>query len=185
MGDRRESVAEFVAARGRALTRYAYLLCGDAAEDLVQEALVRALARRRQAPEDPQKLEQYVRRVMVNLVIDQSRRAARWHKALPRLATASDVRDASGEVCERLTLAASLAGLPPRQRACVVMHYYEDLPLAEIAGRLGCGVGTVKSQLHDARRALAEVWDGPRRPSGEAVETVVAVETVEAAGDPV
>ncbi|MEU8136861.1 SigE family RNA polymerase sigma factor [Streptodolium elevatio] len=172
MGDRRESVAEFVAVRGRALMRYAYLLSGDAAEDLVQEALVRALARRRQVPEDPRKLEVYVRRIMVNLVIDRSRRAARWHRALPRLVTASDVRDASGEVCERVTLAASLALLPPRQRACVVMHYYEDLPLVEIAERLGCGIGTVKSQLHDARRALAETW-GDARPK-----------SVEATGDP-
>lgn len=168
MVDQRQALDKFVAARGRALTRYAYLLCGpDAAEDLVQEALVRALAHRRQFPEDASKLESYVRRVMANLVIDQGRRATRWRRILPRLTTAADVDDVSGEVCERVTLAVALARLPARQRACIVMHYYEDLPLTEVAERLGCGVGTVKSQLHDARRTLAVVWVGQHRAAVE------------------
>lgn len=149
-----------VGARGDALKRYAYLLCGDAdaADDLVQEALVRALAGTRRVPDDPRDLESYVRRAMVNLVIDQARRAKRWRGLLPRLSAHDRVGDDSGAICERLTLGAALARLPARQRACVVLHYYEDLPLTDVAEALGCGVGTVKSQLHDARKALAVLW---------------------------
>lgn len=154
-------VSALVGARGDALKRYAYLLCGDAdsAEDLVQEALVRVLARTRRVPDDPRELENYVRRAMVNLVIDAARRATRWRSLVPRLSARDRVADDSGAVCERLALGAALARLPARQRACVVLHYYEDLPLTDIAEALGCGVGTVKSHLHDARRALALLWE--------------------------
>ncbi|MCF2533026.1 sigma-70 family RNA polymerase sigma factor [Yinghuangia soli] len=152
-------MAELVAVRGQALKRYAFLLCGDdeAADDLVQEAMVRALSRR--VPDDLRELERYVRRVLLNIVVDDARRAVRWRRLLPRIALRGEARDRSGEVVDRVSLEEALAVLPMRQRACVVLHYYEDLPVAEVADLLGCTPGTVKSQLHDARKTLARTWD--------------------------
>jgi RNA polymerase sigma-70 factor (sigma-E family) len=164
-----DAVDALVATRGQALKRYAYLMCGDddTADDLVQEALTRVLAR--SAPRDPAELERYVRRVLVNLVVDGARRAARWRRIVPRLAADPRSRDAAPEVVDRLALGGALQRLPARQRACVVLHYYEDLPVAEVAALLGCGTGTVKSQLHDARKALARVWESGAAERTDAV----------------
>lgn len=160
MEDTRQVLQELVVARGAALKRSAFLLCGSdhAADDLLQEALARVLSRR--VPGGRDGLEAYVRRTMVNLVIDQARRARRWQSVAPRLAgrTEEEVADSSDEICERVTLLDALALLSPRQRACVVLHYYEDLSIAETAELLGCRQGTVKSQLHDARRTLSGTW---------------------------
>ncbi|MCF2533004.1 sigma-70 family RNA polymerase sigma factor [Yinghuangia soli] len=160
--DRRwPAIDALVTARSKALKRYAYLLCGSShgADDLVQEALTRVLSRR--MPTDPQELEKYVRRVIVNIVVDEARRTVRWGRLLPWVSARDEVMDRSGEIVERVALAEVLAALAPRQRACVVLRYYEDLPVDEIAALLGCGEGTVKSQLHDARRVLARRWDVP------------------------
>lgn len=159
MGDRGEALDALIVARGQALKRYAYLMCGsgESADDLVQEALTRVLARR-SVPGDPRELERYVRRVVVNLVVDGARRRTRWWHLVPRVADEDRAADASAEVVERVVLEQALAALPARQRACVVLHYYEDLPVAEVADLLGVAPGTVKSQLHDARRALARTW---------------------------
>jgi len=155
-----DPVQELVRARGLALKRYAYLLCGDEdrADDLVQEAMTRVLSRR--YPRDPAELERYVRRVLLNLVVDHSRRARVW--ALIKPLAAYDQRghrDPQAEVCDRVWAGDLLGRLPPRQRACLVLRYYEDLPVAVIADLLACSEGTVKSQLHDARRALARFRD--------------------------
>ncbi|WTW94261.1 SigE family RNA polymerase sigma factor [Streptomycetaceae bacterium NBC_01309] len=170
VGERWQAVDALVAARGSALKRYAYLLCGDAhtADDLVQEALIRTFARKRRLPDDPSELEHYVRRVLVNLVIDQGRRLTLWRGLVPRIAERADVADVAEDICERAALGDVLAQLPTRQRVCVVLHYYEDLPLAEIADAMGCSLGTVKSQLHEARKGLALRWDGA---ASEAVDT--------------
>lgn len=168
MRDQWHLVDALVAARGQALKRYAYLLGGsdDRADDLVQEALTRALSRR--LPDDPHELERYVRRIIVNLVVDEARRATRWTRLLPRVAERPESRDRGPEVVDRITLDQALAALPPGQRACLVLHYYEDLPIAEIATLLGRGTGTVKSQLHDARKALARHWHDTTRAPEEA-----------------
>lgn len=169
MGDREQALDALVAARGQALKRYAFLMSGDddTADDLVQEALTRALACR-VVPGDPRELERYVRRIVVNLVVDAGRRRTRWWRLLPRVASRGEAADGADAVVARLSLAGALAGLPPRQRACVVLHYYEDLPVVEVAGLLGVGPGTVKSQLHDARRTLARTWAAPERESADA-----------------
>jgi RNA polymerase sigma-70 factor (sigma-E family) len=143
-----------LASRGGALRSYAYLLTGDAttAGDLLQEALTRVFSRRRIGG-DVNELEAYVRRAMLNQYIDSRRRLRRWNATrhllvdLPhhdddRLAVADEVRRA-------------LAILSPKQRACVVLRYYEDLPVTEIADELGCAEGTVKRHLADARAKLA------------------------------
>jgi RNA polymerase sigma-70 factor (sigma-E family) len=147
----------FVAARSRHLLQTAYLLTGDRhrAEDLLQTALTRAYLRwDRIESEDP---EGYVRRTLANAHIDWWRRKP-WREepsaelpdvAGPDQAAAYDVRQA---------VLGALAGLSRRQRAVVVLRYYEDLSEAEIAAVLGCSPGTVKSA---ASRAMSKLRADP------------------------
>jgi RNA polymerase sigma-70 factor (sigma-E family) len=147
---------EFVVARGGALSRTAYLLTGEhhAAEDLVQTALAKAATRWRQIREYGQP-EAYVRRIMVNEQISWwRRRPARPMAELPERAGP----DEPGRVVERVALTRALATLAPRQRAVLVLRFYEDLSEADTAALMGCSVGTVKSQtnlaLTNLRRSL-------------------------------
>ncbi|WP_406290620.1 RNA polymerase sigma factor [Embleya sp. NBC_00896] len=170
MGVDGDAVRSLVAIRGQALKRYAFLVCGDddRADDLVQEALVRTLARRH--PRDLPELEAYVRRVVVNLVIDESRRAGRWARLRPmfrRRNTSFEDEGLETRTCARLWTRELLARLPPGQRACLVLHYLEDRPIAEVADVLGCGQGSVKSQLSAARGALRRMSEGDEATSRE------------------
>lgn len=148
-----EEFSEYVAARQKALVRTAYLLTGDhhAAEDLVQASLARVyLAWNRIT--DKGSIDAYVRRTMINEHTSWWRRA--WRKresstdTLPETASQHDDPDPT----ERDEVWALVNTLPPRQRAAVVLRYYEDLTEAETAAALGCSVGNVKSQTS---RALA------------------------------
>lgn len=140
--------------RWKPLVGYAYLLTGNhqEAEDLVQEAFVRTFARRRAV--DPGAIEGYVRQAILTIFVDGYRRRERWRKRVHLLATpeTQDGPDAvSGEGVE---VRAALADLPPQQRACVVLRYYDDLPVQEVAERLGIGLGTAKRYLSMARERL-------------------------------
>ena len=143
----------FVAARSAALFGTALLLTGDRhlAEDLLQTALAKSwLSWHRIAGADP---EAYVRRVLVNTYISMWRR--RWNgetptEELPETAAATP----SGDPGARHDLRVAVRRLPKRQRAVVVLRYFEDLSEREVADLLGCSVGTVKSQ---ASRALAKL----------------------------
>lgn len=162
---------DFVRARSAALFRTALLLTGQhraEAEDLLQGALERAYRHwgRVCRAGDP---ERYVRRILANAAIDRWRRLGRR----PEYALAGDpagraVGDHATDVAERDFLLRALAGLPPRQRAVLVLRYFCDLPEAEIADALGCSVGTVKSQ---ASRGLARLRDiaepGAEPPAGQ------------------
>jgi RNA polymerase sigma-70 factor (sigma-E family) len=149
--------SSYVAARRRALLRTAYLLTGDhhAAEDLVQTALARTyLAWDR--IRDAHAVDAYVRRTMVNQHTSWWRRAWRHREV-----TTGEVPDRPAETNdswdERVsTLQLLLRGLSPRQRAVLVLRFYEDLTEAEIAHLLGCSLGTVKSA---SSRALARLRD--------------------------
>ncbi|MEV7519048.1 SigE family RNA polymerase sigma factor [Streptomyces sp. NPDC091371] len=149
---------ELVQVRGSALKRYGYLLCGDPAEadDLVQDALVRVFAQPRRSW-DVESAEPYVRRVMLNRYLDQHRRRARWTSLLPRLATPASVVDFTAASGTRMDIVSALDALSPRQRACVVLRFYEDLPVAEVADRLGCSAGTVKRHLSEGVARLGKV----------------------------
>ncbi|MFE3196999.1 sigma-70 family RNA polymerase sigma factor [Embleya sp. NPDC059237] len=152
------ALARLLAARGTVLKGYAYLLCGDAslAEDLVQEALVRALGTRR--ARSVEHLESYVRKAILNLVMDGTRRRTRWLRVRPLFVMPTEpTGDEGSNAAVRLTVRDALLGLSPRQRACVVLRYYEDRSVTQIAEELGCGEGTVKRHLHDARRTLADL----------------------------
>jgi RNA polymerase sigma-70 factor (sigma-E family) len=138
------------------LKRQAFLLCGDdhQAEDLVQDAIVRAFARsfRGREPDAP---EAYVRTIMTNLFLDRARRQSRWNRRAPLLADRENVPDPAEEIVTRDLIHAALDGLSPRQRACVVLRYYQDLPVAQVAATLGVAEGTVKRHLSDAMTRIA------------------------------
>lgn len=149
----------FVRARQGPLLRSAYMICGDhhLAQDLLQDALIKLASRwerlRNEAP------EAYVRRILYRDAVSSWRRTRREvvadHDpdgvATPLHARADErVQDwVSGA-----DVRAALLLLPPRQRAVIVLRYYEDLSEAEIADALGIARGTVKSQASDAMRTL-------------------------------
>jgi len=149
-----EGFREFVLARGSALSRAAYLMTGNRsqAEELVQSALVKAAVRWRRlvAGGDP---EAYVRKIMVNDHISWWRRFARRERP-ETWAGVVAVRDQADRTAERIDLAAALAKLPARQRAVIVLRFYQDLSEVETAAAMGCAVGTVKSQTSDALAKL-------------------------------
>jgi RNA polymerase sigma-70 factor (sigma-E family) len=158
---------EFVAARSPALLRSAWLLTGDEAlaQDLVQTALARVWPRWSRLAEpsraepsraEPSLAEAYVRRVIATTYANWWRR--RWRAEQPT----ADVPDRTGARDEFTVaeaghdLAAALAILTPRQRAVLVLRYFEDLTEAQTADALGCSVGTVKSQAHKALARLRQ-----------------------------
>ncbi|MFC4913387.1 RNA polymerase sigma factor [Actinomadura gamaensis] len=162
-----QTMAALADRRGAALKRYAFLLCGDDAEadDLVQEALVRAFARPGHRTED--EAEGYVRRIMLNRFLDAKRSRRVWRRVSPLLHRKDYVPDASGQVVVNTDVRAALARLSPRQRACAVLRYYEDLTVAQIAAELGCREGSVKRYLSEAHQRLAELLgDGETADEG-------------------
>ena len=168
MSDWQQALARLADESGQRLLRTAYLICGDAdrAEDLVQEAFVRAFGRRRSrnhltelvtagAPITGPDAEAYLRRTMVNIVIDQSRRRQRW-RARSHLFLERDTPDIAGGIETRIDVLCALDRLSPRQRACIVLRYFDDLPIAAIAADLGLAEGTVKRHLFDALGRLRD-----------------------------
>ena len=130
----------------------------EAAADAVQEAFVRAHGRWRRLASMDHPLA-YVRRIAINRLIDEHRRQRRWERARPVLVERDDPHASVADI----DLARALAQLPRGQRLAVVLHYLLDLPVDDVASELHVSPGTVKSQLHDARRALRrtlEVLDG-------------------------
>lgn len=161
--------AEFVAARSAALHRTAYLMVGDRglAQDLLQEALTRtyvAWPRLR----DPGSAEAYTRKAITNTAITWYRRRS-WNErptdTVPEQRSSADHAD---DLTTRDVLWSALQALPPRQRAVIVLRYYEDLSEARTAEVLGCAPGTVKSQasagLRKLRDHLGERADGDLLP---------------------
>ncbi|QBR92635.1 SigE family RNA polymerase sigma factor [Nocardioides euryhalodurans] len=146
---------EYVAARWSTFSRLALLLTASetAAQDLVQVTLEKAYVAwpRISAMEAP---DAYVRRIMVNTLISTRRRA--WQRHEVPSADPPDTGTPSPEqvLVDRELLWPLVCALPPRQRAVVVLRYYEDLSEREIADVLGCSAGTVKSTAHDAMQAL-------------------------------
>ncbi|SHN38951.1 SigE family RNA polymerase sigma factor [Cryptosporangium aurantiacum] len=146
----------FVADHGGTFLRFAYVLCGDyhLAEDLVQEALVRVHPRwpkvRQQQP------SAYVRKTILRQYLSwRRRRASAEVPDLPDADANQDRRpDHADRLADRDALRIALAGLPPRQRAVLVLRFYEDLDDDEIAELIGCSTTTVRSH---ASRGLARL----------------------------
>jgi RNA polymerase sigma-70 factor (sigma-E family) len=138
---------EYATAAQERLRRTAYLICGDwdHASDIVQEALIRVYVAWPRI-EHKGGVNAYARRCMVNVAIDLGRRRSSTelptdHEAMDRATGGPD-----HDVSARAELVDALRDLAPRQRACVVLRYFEDLSVAETAQVLGCSEGTVKSQ---------------------------------------
>lgn len=152
-----QSLEELVRTRGSALVGYAYLLCGSRreAEDLVQDALVRTYTRGRSGHE-PHHVEGYVRRAVLTTYLDGFRRRRRW-LAVRHLVAVDDREDGPEErAAARMDVREALDALSPRERACVVLRFYEDLTVPAIADRLALSTGTVKRYLSDGTRRMEE-----------------------------
>ncbi|WP_137295115.1 SigE family RNA polymerase sigma factor [Nocardioides dongxiaopingii] len=148
-----EDFTELVHAAWPSLYRTAYLLLGDRAEaeDLVQSALAKTYAswgRVRSLEAAPA----YARTTLVNTATSWFRRRS-WRNERPT-ETLPDPGAVGSDPSDRPALLAALAQLPPRQRAVVVLRYYDDLSVAETASALAISEGTVKSQTSDALTKL-------------------------------
>ena len=153
-----DEFTEFVATALPGLLRFGHVLTGNAAtaEDLVQTALGRSLrAWRLRRIEDPRA---FVRKVMVNSYASWHRRHGGREWAVAEVAgRAAMTEDPACQVDDRDAVWRALRELPPRQRAVIVLRYYEDLTEAEIAAVMGVSTGTVKSQAARALRRLGTV----------------------------
>jgi RNA polymerase sigma-70 factor (sigma-E family) len=138
----------------------AYLLTGNSAvaEDLAQEAFLRAASRFPRI-RDPNAFPAYLRRTVINLWKNSIRRERREQTYLARQAPRT-LEDEPADLVTRYAVRVALLRLNPRQRAAIVLRYYEDLPERQIAELLGCRPGTVKS-------LLARGVDSLRRDLGE------------------
>lgn len=142
---------QYVLARGPALVRFAYALCGDRhlAEDLVQEVLARTAPRWSRLQPSP---EAYLRTCVAHELVSWRRRRSYGERPGP-VPDRTGGRDAD-EVVERDPLWRLLAELPVRQRAVLVLRHYEALPDREIAALLGCREATVRSLASRGAAAL-------------------------------
>jgi RNA polymerase sigma-70 factor (sigma-E family) len=147
----------FVHARSKPLLRTAHLLTGDRerAEDLLQVAFERVARRWSRLDGDP---EAYLRRVLVNLATDRWRRAGRRVHEVPRIVIPDEPArdDPIDQVETRHDLLRALSQLGARQRAVLVLRYFDDLSEKDVAAALDCSVGNVKST---SARALARLRD--------------------------
>ena len=152
---------EFAAAVRGQLRRTAYLMCGDweLASDHVQEGLIRvyvAWPRLTRAGRE----YAYARKAVVSAFLDHARRRSSTEVPSETDQDVASGQDVAESVALRDALMSALAGLPPRQRACVVLRYFDDLSVAETAAVLGCSEGTVKSQTSRALASLRCTFEG-------------------------
>jgi len=144
---------EFVVARSQRLLGTAYLLTRDwaSAEDLLQEAMTKAWFAWPRLSENP---EAYVKKIIATTYVSAWRRLWRRERPLADLPEPAPRADAMSSADERDVVWRAIGRLPARQRAVIVLRYYEDLSEADTATALGCSIGTVKSQ---AVKALAKL----------------------------
>ena len=162
-GSERGALSELYVAYAPDALRLAFLLTGDRAlaEDLVQDAFVRLVGRLRHLRE-PNAFRAYLRRTIVNLATSHFRHRRVERTYLERLAAApSSVANDNVELDE--TMHRVLVGLPKRQRAAIVLRFYEDLSDVQTAEILRCSGGTVRSLVSRAMKTLREELEGMPR----------------------
>lgn len=158
MREAEESFRAFVGARLPALKRTAWLLTGDVhlAEDLVQTALAKAATRweRVVVRGDP---EPYVRKILYNEHVSAWRKRRGVTEVLGQVDPAAEADNSAVDIALRVTLRAALTRLTAKQRAVLVLRYYEDLSESQVANLLDVTVGTVRSQTQAALVRLRAV----------------------------
>ncbi|MEV0741454.1 SigE family RNA polymerase sigma factor [Streptomyces sp. NPDC050549] len=178
--DEERQFHEFVAARSRSLLQTAYLLTGDweQGRDLLQTALA-STARRWSKLRDREQPEIYVRRALYHAQVDRFRLLNwGWETVTDSVPDQPSAQGANGAdaVVQRQDIMTALRRLPRRQRAVIVLRYFEDRPDSEIAAILGVAQGTVRSQTRKAlvmlRTTLAEA--GPSASSNASGRGVTA-----------
>ena len=164
MDAREADYAHFVRTRTHALLRSAYLLTGDQhlAEDLVQEALART-HRAWLRLEKPEHAEAYARKVMYHAQVSLWRRP-KVAEVLPGVVApeTATTADPAEDTVQRLTLRRALLSLSAKQRAVIVLRYFEDHTEAEAAQLLGVSVSTIKTQTGRALERLRTLLPDPR-----------------------
>lgn len=164
--DRDRAFAAYYTARVARVRGTAYLLCGDwhLAEDLTQTAFVKLYRVWRRVARF-EALDQHVRRIVVSAFLDEKRRP--WRREYAAASPVDTPERAIDAVDDRLVLRAALAELPARQRAVLVLRFWEDLSVEQVAEVLDAPVGTVKSQTARGLAALRRRLD--RVPNGTGV----------------
>lgn len=143
--DQEDEFRQYVVSRTERLRRFAYLCCGDwhRAEDAVQTALLRLYRSWNRAKR--KSVDGYARRIIVNLLIDEYRlvwfRRVHVSDRLPERV----LPDTGGGSDQRMVLTEALMRLPQRQRAAVVLRFWEDLSIEQTAKVMGCSNGSVKN----------------------------------------
>ncbi|WP_245598414.1 SigE family RNA polymerase sigma factor [Glycomyces arizonensis] len=156
---------DFVRARSAALTASAFLLTGDRglAEDLVQDALARTWRAWKRLHRS-QNAEAYTRRTMYHLHVSRWRRRRVAETATE---TPPEPGGADPDVALRLAVHAALLSLPAKQRAAVVLRYFEDMTESDAAATLGCPVSTLRTRTQRALRGLRRGFPELRFPEAE------------------
>lgn len=155
---------EFAAASRVRLRNTAYLLCGDwdRASDHVQEGLIRVYVAWPRLVRKGGELS-YARKAVVSAFLDASRKRSSSERPTGETLDRSSGEDLASSVADRAALMAALARLPERQRACVVLRYFEELDVRETAAVLGCSEGNVKSQTSRALASLRAMFENDAR----------------------
>jgi RNA polymerase sigma-70 factor (sigma-E family) len=156
----RDRLADLYVAHAPEGIRLAFLLTGDRAlaEDLVQDAFARLVGRLRHL-RDPGAFGAYLRRTIVNLATSHFRHRRVERAYLEREAAARSREGNPNEAFDE-TMHAVLLRLPQRQRAAIVLRFYEDLSDAQTAEILRCSAGTVRSLVSRAMKTLREAFEG-------------------------
>jgi|SRR5579875_1021418 len=161
---------QFVADSAESLLRTAHLITWDAgeSEDLVQECLMRVARRWPRVQRMEQPLA-YARRVLINLAVDGGDRRALRRRELDAPSASADApaADVLAGLDTRDELLDALAQLTPRQRAVLVLRYFNDLSESQVADALGCSPGTVKSNTSRGLARLREVLSPIPNPTRE------------------
>jgi len=156
-----ESFTEYVMIGRAGLKRHAFLLCGDwhEADDLVQDTLT-SVYRRWPDVSRRGEMESYAHTALVHRFVSVHRQT-RWQRETPHPAPPDQPRTDDSAADDRMSMLACLRRLPPRQRAVIVLRFWEDLSIQQTAEAMGVSPGTVASQHHRAlttlRQSLADL----------------------------
>lgn len=154
----RDVLSELLDTSADRLAAYGYLLTGSqhSGEDLVQDAIVKVFVRHRRL-DGVRAAEAYVRAAMRTIHVDHMRRETHWRRLAPRLVDRAEAPDASAVFADHDQIGRALASLAPQERAVVVLRFYDDLKVADIAAQMHLAEGTVKRYLSNALDKLAGV----------------------------